>query len=389
VAIRDSFDWDTLWLSMKQGRVSRSLFVLLAAGTIAACQVVSGLSSLSEPDEPPGTDGADGAAEATGAEAAGPPVDGAFGDGGLVDAPSDAKDAAYEAAPSLSCVGMPAHCATYDELDGALVGVGESCCARRDVPAGTTSRTFGYVDGGLVDAGATATLSSFALDRFEVTVGRFKAFLEAYEAGWRPAVGSGRALRAAGDTGWTLGAALAPGAALRAEVAACEESTLGADGRLPINCITYAEAFAMCIFDGGRLPTEAEWSAAAVGGAELRLQPFSVPPSQVLFLFDYFQTNSTGPSLVGFHSAGDGKFGHADLLGNMTEWVRDAYVAPYPAGACNDCLVDVPDASRAVRGTSFAFSGSLANAPRNTTRAALDPSTRTWDVGVRCAYDLP
>ena len=377
---------------MKQGRVLRSVVVLLSAGAIGACQVVSGLASLDELDgaavDPVVVEAGDGDARA----------DGALRDGagdGPFDSGADARDAAldapaFEAGPSLSCVGLTANCGTYEDLDALVVGTPVSCCERREVPAGTTSRVFDYVDGGVVEAGAPATIAKMALDRFEVSVGRFKTFLTAYEAGWHPAVGAGRVLHGVGDPGWNHDAALKPGAALRAEVAACEESTLGFDPRLPINCITYAEAFAFCIFDGGRLPTEAEWAFAAVGGSELRLQPFSVPPSQVVFFFDLYQANATGPTPVGVHPLGEGKFGHGELLGNMAEWVRDAYVTPFPATACANCMIDVPDAAapRSVRGTGFSFEIG-AKLPRGTARDSLDPSSRLWDVGVRCAYDLP
>ena len=54
-----------------------------------------------------------------------------------------------------------------------------------------------------------ATVSSFYLDKYEVTVGRFRAFVAAFDAGWRPSVGEGAnaAVESAqglapGATGW-------------------------------------------------------------------------------------------------------------------------------------------------------------------------------------------
>lgn len=49
----------------------------------------------------------------------------------------------------------------------------------------------------------------------------------------------------------------------------------------PINCVNWYEAYAFCIWDGGFLPTVAEWNYAAVGGSEYRFFPWSVPPEAI------------------------------------------------------------------------------------------------------------
>src|SRR5207244_10081622 len=66
-----------------------------------------------------------------------------------------------------SCAGLP--------------GCGqESCCASPLVPGGAFDRSYdGIPDGGYDDPSFAATVSDFRLDRYEVTVGRFRRFVEA------------------------------------------------------------------------------------------------------------------------------------------------------------------------------------------------------------------
>jgi hypothetical protein len=55
-----------------------------------------------------------------------------------------------------------------------------------------------------------------------------------------------------------------------------------AHANLPMNCMNWYEAFAFCAWDGGRLPTEAEWNYAAAGGDQQRAYPWSSPPGALV-----------------------------------------------------------------------------------------------------------
>ena len=121
----------------------------------------------------------------------------------------------------------------------------------------------------------TATIASFALDTFPVTVGRFRKFVDAFPP--PPATGAG-VDPAVDMSGWhsEWNASLAPQPeALRANLATCGSFTTwtdqpGPNEDKPIGCLDWYDAFAFCVWDGGRPPGTAEWAYAASGGAEER-----------------------------------------------------------------------------------------------------------------------
>ena len=131
----------------------------------------------------------------------------------------------------------------------------------------------------------------------------------------------------------------------------------------PINCVDWYQSFAFCIWDGGRLPTEAENNFASAGGAEQRVYPWSQPPSSTVIDDTYAVYGCTtrdggctaaDPPSVGSRSPkGDGRWGHSDLSGSVNDWIFDES-GPYPS-PCVDCA-NLPPASggrRVKRGEDF------------------------------------
>lgn len=296
-----------------------------------------------------------------------------------------------------SCVGLKTTCgASHDD----------SCCTSPEVQGGTYDRSFDRAgDANSGKRGALAAVSTFQLDKYEVTVGRFRAFVKA-GMGTRsspPQQGAGAHAHLVGsgwDASWNMSlaadtAALKNGVSCNSTVQTWTELPADSDNEnRPINCLTWYEAMAFCIWDGGYLPTEAEWNYAAAGGSQQRAYPWSDPAGS-LALDSSYATYKDGmncggygaPSCtvadlapVGSKPDGDGLWEQSDLAGNVWEWTLDygdTYVMP-----CTDCADLTAVSVRVMRGGSFFRDETQM---RTGTRLFAAPTDRFGDVGVRCA----
>jgi formylglycine-generating enzyme len=158
----------------------------------------------------------------------------------------------------------------------------------------------------------------------------------------------------------------------------------GANENKAINCVNWFEAFAFCIWDGGRLPTEAEWEYAAAGGSENRIYPWGLAaPTTSLAVFgcQVYPGGTCVVLAVGSAPIGNGKWDHADLAGNVWEWAFDWYAA-YSASANSNFANTTTGSNRVVRGGYFASSASLLLAA---SREGPAPGYRSGGVGGRCS----
>jgi formylglycine-generating enzyme required for sulfatase activity len=97
---------------------------------------------------------------------------------------------------------------------------------------------------------------------------------------------------------------------------ACNWGKPGREGH-PVNCVTWYDANAYCLWMGKRLPTANEWTWAAGGGA--RTYPWgNEPPSNQLCWQRPLGADSSCPA--GAFPGGATPEGVRDLEGNMAQW---------------------------------------------------------------------
>ena len=296
--------------------------------------------------------------------------------------------------PGQSCNGM-----TGTECNG------ESCCTSIPVPTGrfpmgrgteTCSNCTAGCPGGMTCYTRevpehNVTLSVFLLDKYEVTVGRFRRFVEAYDAMNAPPPANGGANPNVPSTGWQAawnGNMAANATTLRSNLK-CDlahqtwTDDPGTQETYPINCVSWYESFAFCVWDGGRLPTEAEWEYAAAGGDENRLYPWGSTPASCSLVNGAGCVGSL--ATVGSYVSGQGRWGHMDLAGNVWESVFDWYSETWyssTSASADDPANTTSSSDRVQRGGSV---GNDLGYLRAVFRTYAPPPGRYFYSGLRCA----
>lgn len=296
-----------------------------------------------------------------------------------------------------SCTGLSSNCQ------------GESCCTSIAMPGGTFQMGRSQLTGAsdYYEVSATeadevpehvATVAPFALDKYEVTVGRFRKFVAAYDQwlqshpvqkeGANPSTqktGWGESWTPSGSDLPVSAASLVGNVKCSAPMFQTWADTEGANDLLAINCVSWFEAFAFCIWDGGRLPTEAEWEYAAAGGIQNRLYPWGSDSPTEDRVFRVSEDTRFYP--VGGKPLGAGYFGHLDLAGSAWEWTFDWYSTTFygseqTPSACVNCANTSSADFRSRRGGSW---NEFTSEFRASNRLYFSPVNRVFDVGFRCA----
>jgi sulfatase modifying factor 1 len=330
------------------------------------------------------------------------------------------------------CVAEPPSCSGGGAGAGPNCGGSngtDDCCASDEVLGGSFYRDYDHY-GFQSNEYYPASVSQFRLDRYEVTVGRFRAFVNATSAGdaaaaWTPPQGSGRqtylndgaGLSSGGDAGssyepgwqstWNNFLPQTPSQWLT-QFDQCDDEdagfptgptwteAVGPNENRPINCVNWFEAYAFCIWDGGFLPSFAEWDYTAAGGGENQYVYAwgDTDPASSTNYAVYACYYGTGPlgsdckgvaniAPVGSAYMGGGAWGQLDLTGNVFEYVLDYGPTIFPS-PCIDCAA----ISTSSESQHYILGGGWASPVTqlpNSVKTVTPPEYLHGDVGMRCA----
>jgi formylglycine-generating enzyme required for sulfatase activity len=152
-------------------------------------------------------------------------------------------------------------------------------------------------------------------------------------------------------------------------------------GKHPVVGVTWYGATAYAEWVGKRLPTEAEWEIASMGGMEEALYPSGVD-------IDHKQANFFSSDTTAVMSFPPNDFGIYDMAGNVYEWCSDWYAYNY-----YESSVQEPDNPKGpVQGIYRVLKGgcwkSLKEDLRCAHRHRNNPGTVNSTYGFRCAADV-
>ena len=233
------------------------------------------------------------------------------------------------------------------------------------------------------------TTTRFFIDEHEVSVGRFRAWWNSTTRTW-PATGQTIFTNSLVSVKWRSMWPTAPSEPPMSAGCTWKGKDDATNDDKPINCVDWFTALVMCIGEGKRLATEAEWELVATAGED-RLYPWSAgrteadpPPSSI----DCFHALGAAcpPTTTARDSTiwGRTKWGAWNMAGSLAEWTLDGFTAgtgyPFAAGAV-DPVIDPTGTLRVVRG-----GGHLATPPnmRAAVRAGASATSPDAQIGFRC-----
>lgn len=222
------------------------------------------------------------------------------------------------------------------------------------------------------------TVSSFYIDRFEVTNKDYRDFISDLS-------GDDRDSRLPDSSAWDE-------AASRANWKTYFYGSERSD--YPVVAVTWTDAREYCKWEGKRLPTEAEWEYAARAGRVGGVYPwagFSPRDPQGRYLAN-FNPGRQGQAADGYAftapvgSYPPNRWGLHDVAGNVAEWVQDAYTPSYSAlSGLDPVYKDQEESRHVVRGGSWASNAFQIGVGVRNYQEKSNASAR---IGFRCAADI-
>ncbi len=323
-----------------------------------------------------------------------------------LDAAAPTRDAAPDVAPDVapdaaappvarSCAGGGAGCGLVAIEGGSFaMGSATACASEFVAPEGCALRAS--------PPSPTVRVDPFWLDAYEVTVARFRRFwVERARDGGASVRARPVAYPGGREVAWPAAAPPPP----QSNQSCGWTPAAGANESRPIDCLTFWLAMEFCVWDGGRLPTEAEWEYAArwrpvpaEGLAPGRWYPWGdTPPSDACDRARWNTSATPGCMRWGAGTAPVGTFapsgGLYDMAGNASELTADRNT-PFGQGCwaaggdnprCDATLgAATPDDERVVTRGGGWNAGTVAWL-RTPSRRGLPLDFANLGVGFRCA----